>query len=199
MKSDINLLYKRREKKYSGKKLASFLIVVLFFAGSLYAGIAIPSQALASAKLELAELEGELVTSSFTDQELSERTVYSTSLSEQLEDLTTLSSTKSDITAYLDAIEQSLPIQANLTSLSLSGDRMNLIGVALNDTVVATFCLKLIETGVFEDVYISSTTALDYSYQTSFTLSATLPTSLNSESLIQDTEQDDTSSEEVAE
>ncbi|MDD5018646.1 MAG: PilN domain-containing protein [Eubacteriales bacterium] len=199
MKGDINLLFRRRQKKYSSKKWAAILLVIAIFAGSLYAGITLPSQALAAAKLELAELEGKLVTSSITEQDLLEKTQHSEYLSEQLEDLSALSSTDSDVSAYLEAIEQSLPTNANITSLTLAGEKMSVIGIAENDAVVAAFCLRLNETDMFENVYVSSSTALAYEEQTSFSLSAKLLSSLSSPSLIQNADEYGVPTEEVSE
>lgn len=181
MKSDINLLYKRKVKKYSSQKLAVIILVFAAIAGLLYAGIALPAQALAAAKLQVASLQGQLITSTTTEQELQQKTEQFDTLTEQLETIQSLSSAKSDISSYLEAVENSLPTTANLTQLSLSGTTLSLNGVAANDTVIATFCVKLRETGLFQSVVLETSTVStgEESESTAFSVTVTLASSLD--------------------
>ena len=185
MKSDINLLFKRRNNNFSARKLAATLIVIAVFAGSLYAGITLPSQALAQARVEVQDLDAKLETSTVTEEDLREKTRYSAFLQEQLDDLTTLSSTESDVSAYLKAIEDALPTSANITSLTVTDDNLNILGTALSDEIVATFCLMLKDCGMFENVFISTSTALSEDEITAFTLSAKLIEPLGSSAMIE--------------
>ncbi|MGI5850245.1 MAG: PilN domain-containing protein [Christensenellales bacterium] len=195
MKNDINLLYKRKKNKYPRKKLAGIIIGMIIILGCLYAGIALPSQALTVARLEVKNLDGNLVTASMTEQELTQKTQYNSTLKKQLEELKLLNGSKTDIATYLNAVQQSLPSNANILMLSLSDRTMNISGIAKDDAVLAIFCIKLKETNIFDNIFISnSTTSMDGN-ETSFSLYAALPSSLSTASLIQDKEKTDTSTQ----
>lgn len=189
MKNDINLLYKRKTKTYSSKRVALIIFVIVLFAAGLYAGIALPTNALSVAKIEAAELESKLNSSTETQQDLTEKTQQELVLATQLLELNAIDASRSDISAYIEAIEKSLPTDANITQLLISDEMVSIMGIAKDDTVIATFCLRLREQNVFKDVYLISSTSPVDEQGTVFSLSATLPTSLSSIGLIQSIEQ----------
>ncbi|HEX3073124.1 MAG TPA: PilN domain-containing protein [Ignavibacteriales bacterium] len=189
MKNDINLLYKRKTKTYSSKRVALIIFVIVLFAAGLYAGIALPTNALSVAKIEAAELESKLNSSTETQQDLTEKTQQELVLATQLLELNAIDASRSDISAYIEAIEKSLPTDANITQLLISDEMVSIMGIAKDDTVIATFCLRLREQNVFKDVYLISSTSPVDEQGTVFSLSATLPSSLSSIRLIQAIEQ----------
>ena len=182
MKSDINLLTKRKTKQFSSKSFAIILIGLLFVVGALYAGIALPSQALSAVKLSVANLDSNIQSSSHVETDLMEKTAYNETLKEQINSLEALTDTRSDIYVYLETVEEALPDAAQLTQMNFSGNEMYIIGIASGDPAVATLCLKLRESDMFESVYLTNSTAMSDS-QTSFTLYGSLPFTLGSEDL----------------
>lgn len=189
MKNDINLLYKRKTKTYSSKKVALIIFVIVLFAAGLYAGIALPANALSVAKIEATELESKLNSSTETQQDLTEKTQQELMLATQLLELNAIDGSRSDLSSYIEAIEKSLPTDANITQLLIAEEAVSIMGVAKDDTVIATFCLRLREQNVFKDVYLISSTSSTDEPGTIFTMSATLPSSLSSIGLIQSIEQ----------
>lgn len=186
MKNDINLLQKRKAKQYSGKKLGLVVLGIALFGALLYAGITLPSHTLSDAQLNLSELNNELLAQPAVEQELNEKMQLNATLSAQVTELQALSEARSDISLYLDTVENALPTSAYITSLTLSDNLMNISGVAPRDEVLATFALRLRESTVFKDVFINSSTVPDDSKNTVFTLTATLPKTLSGSSLIED-------------
>ncbi len=175
MKHDINLLQKRKAVQYSGKKLGTVLIFILLFAALLYAGITLPSNMLASAKIKLANLDSELVSQPAVDQEQAEKTLQNAMLQQAAKQLEYLNNTKMDATHYIEALETSLPTSAYIDSITTEVNQMIITGVVPRDEVLATFALRLRETGRFLDVYVNSSSVDKDGETTRFTLFATLP------------------------
>jgi Tfp pilus assembly protein PilN len=194
MKNDINLLYKRKTKTYSNKKVLAIVLLLVLLAAGMYAGIALPSSALRVAKLKAAELENKLSTSSQTQQELTDKSLQNALLSLQLTELKAIDELRSDVTSYFEAIERAQPTEVAITNLSMSKRSMNISGsisgIPESDKIVATFCLRLREQNVFSNVYLSKTTTEDNDICT-FMVYATLPSPLDSETLIKAIEQKD--------
>lgn len=178
MKNDINLLFRRKSKKYSGKRWASILIGIAFFAGGVYAGIALPSQSLAAANLNSKMLNDQVIqlNVAMTQQTAKMNEYQEKSL--HLEDLKAIDSAKSDVSAYIQAVEDSLPTDANITLISISENTLGITGVAKSDAVIAMFCVKLRDTHTFDHVYVASSTIIPDDEMTMFSLSAQLPTYL---------------------
>lgn len=175
MKHDINLLQKRKATQYSGKKLGSVLLIIMLFAALLYAGITLPSNMLASARIRLIDLDSELVSQPAVDQELAEKTLQNAMLLEAATQLEALNNSKLDATHYMEALEASLPTSAYITSVKMSDNLMNVNGMVPRDDVLATFALRLRETGLFLDVYVTSSAVKTEGKTTEFFIIITLP------------------------
>ena len=175
MKHDINLLQKRKAAQYSGKKLGTVLLIILLFAALLYAGIALPTNMLASAKIRLSDLDTELANQPAIDQELAEKTLQNATLQQTAKQLETLSDSKLDAAHYIEALETSLPTSAYITSIAMSDNLMSINGIVPRDEVLATFALRLRETGLFLDVYVTNSAVETEGKTTLFSLNATLP------------------------
>ena len=175
MKHDINLLQKRKAAQYSGKKLGTVLLIILLFAALLYAGIALPSNMLASAKIRLSDLDAELASQPAIDQELAEKTLKNATLQQTAMQLESLNDSKLDASHYIEALETSLPTSAYILSITMSDNLMSINGVVPRDEVLATFALRLRETGLFLDVYVTSSAVATEGKATLFSLNATLP------------------------
>ena len=179
MKNDINLLYKRKKADVSSKKWLKIFAGVVLIAAIVFAGVALPSQSLEALKVQVASLENSLNASTSSNDTLQEKLDYNGSLNEQLSELISLNDSKSDIQTYIDAVEQSLPAEIYIVDLTLSNETMLISGIAPDDTVIASFCLRLRETQLFDDVFLTNSTTLTDT--TSFSLTATLPVSLSSD------------------
>lgn len=175
MKHDINLLQKRKAVQYSGKKLGTVLLIILLFAALLYAGIALPSNMLASAKIRLSDLDNELVSQPVVDQELAEKTLKNAKLQEAATQLEALNDSRPDAMHYIEALETALPTSAYITAITMSDNLMTVNGIVPRDEVLATFALRLRETALFLDVYVTSSTVEEEGKTTLFSLNATLP------------------------
>jgi Tfp pilus assembly protein PilN len=186
MKNDINLLQKRKAKQYSGKKMATIFLFVALFAALLYAGIALPSRTLAAAQAKSRLLEEELTSQPAIEMELAEKTQYNAMLMDQVTGLKVLSDAKSDVSQYLAAVEASLPTSARISFLNLSGNMLNISGIVTKDEVLATFALRLRESQLFKDVFISSSVLTNEDNTTLFTITVTLPGSLSGSALVLD-------------
>lgn len=180
MKNDINLLYKRKSKRNMGKKVFAVLFGAAILVGGWYAGITLPAQSLEEAKKEIAKLDEELIESTETSDSMFEKLEHINFLDNQLEGLKRLNIEKSDVSDYIEIVENSLPKGANITQLSLVSDTMNIMGIADNDKTIATFCLRLRETNIFEEVFVYNSKAdLEDGQTSTFMISAILPTSLS--------------------
>ncbi len=194
MKNDINLLSKRKTKAYSSKKILGIVLLIIFLAGGMYAGIALPSAALRAAKLEAALLEGKLSASSQTQQDLTDKSQRQALLALQLSELKAIDGIRTDVSEYLAAVEKAQPREITLSRLAVSKKIMSISGYLTGfdngDEIIATFCLRLREQGVFTSVYITNTTT-EKSGICTFSLAVVLPLSLDSETLIQGIEHKD--------
>ncbi len=183
MKTDINLLQKRKAKQYSGQKLGLILLAVFLFAGAAVAGFMLPGSALTAAKLTAASLESDLLSASGTEADIAVLTEEHTERCKQLEALTAIDSTKSDMSEYLKAVESSLPVTANVTRFAAADEMITIEGIAENDEDIAIFCLHLRETAKFREVFLLSS-ALTVDKTVKFSLEMTLPVTLNSSSVL---------------
>ncbi|MGE5496202.1 MAG: PilN domain-containing protein [Burkholderiales bacterium] len=196
MKNDINLLYKRRIKTYSGKNIAIALLLIVVIAAGMYAGIAIPSGTISAMKIEAAQLDSHLSSSSETQQDLKDKTQREAVLSLQIAELEAIENSRLDIAKFLSAVEASLPTEANLSSLQFTDEAINLIGTANSDNDISTFCLRLKEQNVFKDVYITNSTSDGQTL--GFGITATLPSPLSNIELIKAIEQADITQDAAA-
>ena len=180
MKNDINLLYKRKQKQYSSKKWAGIMLGVVFFAGALYFGITLPTNNLAATKVQVADLDSKLNENAGIEAQMLEKSVEFRSLEEQLAGLKLISTAKSDVTLYLETIEESVPVEAYITQMSMGDEALDILGVAQSDEILATFMLRLREKNLFSDLYVASTTVMfGTDTTTMFRLTGTLPVSLS--------------------
>lgn len=188
MKSDINLIYKRKTKTYSSKKTLAVVLLIVLVAAGMYAGIALPSGARQVIKLEVAELDSKLNSSTQTQQQLTEKSAQEKLLLLQHTELKALDDLKREVSLYFDAIEKSLPTEANIAYITASKDIMSVYGIAVDDDVIATFCLRLREQNVFSDVFVTVSTYLQDDKINYFQLDAKMPSSLETEELIKQIE-----------
>ncbi len=196
MKNDINLLYKRRIKTYSGKNIAIALLLIVVIAAGMYAGIAIPSGTISAMKIEAAQLDSHISSLSETQKDLMDKTQREAMLSLQIAELEAIDNSRLDIAKFLNAVEASLPTEANLSSLQFTDEAINLIGTANSDNDISTFCLRLKEQNVFKDVYITNSTSDGQAL--SFGIIATLPSPLSNIELIKAIEQADIAQDAAA-
>lgn len=198
--NDINLLVQRSTAKSSIKKWVGLLIAVVFFAGALYAGITIPADSITTARMQITELNDMIQTDSNLELDLIEKRQNRNALSDQLDSLETIAAAKSDILMYIETIEKCLPTQANITQLSIFEQTIDITGIADNDEIIATFYLRLRESNLFLNLYVSTSTVMeDESQMTMFRLTGSLPASLTSIPLIEVTEENMTTTNEEAE
>jgi Tfp pilus assembly protein PilN len=196
MKNDINLLYKRRIKTYSGKNIVIALLLIVAIAAGMYAGIAIPSGTISAMKIEAAQLDSHISSSSETQKDLMDKTQREAMLSLQIAELEAIDNSRLDIAKFLNAVEASLPTEANLSSLQFTDEAINLIGTANSDNDISAFCLRLKEQNVFKDVYITNSTSDGQAL--SFGIIATLPSPLSNIELIKAIEQADIAQDTAA-
>lgn len=190
MKNDINLLYKRETKALSTKRIAAIIISLIVLAVALYAGITIPSSQLTALRSKAAELDNQLGTTTSIQVELSDKTKQNKLLEVKLEEIKALGDTKSNIIKYINAVESSLPTDANINNIVFSVQSLSINGTAKNDTVISTFCLKLKQQKIFNDVFVASSIALD-NVTTTFNITATLPNNLTTDDIINAIEEKD--------
>ena len=215
IKNDINLIQKRKNKQYSSKSLAVTITLVAVLGIGIFLGITLPSRNLAQTRDKVARLSSELQqysglalsASGSTDEEgaatgVSIDTMYIeksktlNSLEEQLDSLMILATAQSNALVYINAIEAGIPNEANITSLSLVKDELNIYGSAMDDAAVAQFTLKLRECGLFEEVFVaSSMVAAPGSKTCVFNITATLVEPLNARPMA-DSESEDGSTAE---
>jgi hypothetical protein len=191
MKNDINLLYKRKTKKYSSKNITFLLLIIVLIGAVVYAGIALPSGELQALKKEAAEVKNKLSASFVDKQDLANKTGRQNELNSQLAVLTALKESKTDILNYIDVIERSCPSNVIVTQMATSSNYINLLGKADSDRTIALFCLRLREQNMFKSVFLSSSlTSPEYNI-TSFVITVTLPSPLEGKAIILELEQKD--------
>lgn len=179
MKHDINLLQKKKATQYSGKKLGMVLLIGLLLIGLLFAGIQLPKKALNDAQIRLTALNDQVTNQTAIEQELAEKKQKNAMLQQQLSQLEVLSATREDAAKYLKAVEASLPTSASVTYLSLEENRMTVSGIVQRADALATFALRLRETGAFASVFITSSITPGSNAAISFVVTALLPTPLS--------------------
>ncbi|MBT3318907.1 MAG: PilN domain-containing protein [Clostridia bacterium] len=206
IKNDINLVFKRKTKQYSPKSLAITIVAVTVIGVGVFFGITLPTKNLAATKKAVTNLENEiaqysaLAMSSGETDEMSEvpadltletvliiKSEKLSSLNEQLDGLKLISTAESNALAYIYAIEESIPGEINIGNLIMNGQTLEIIGISYDDTSLATFCLRLRETGMFTDVFVS-TSMVRFPGEKSaiFTISAELIESLDAMPVPQD-------------
>ncbi len=165
----------------------------------MFFGVTVPANNLTATKKALTNLENELaqfsalaMSSVEADDETAPENVTLESilvdkseklafLSEQLEGLKLISTADSNALAYIYAIEESTPVNVNVSSLTMSGDNLTIVGTSQDDTALATFCLRLRETSMFSQVFVEGTMVRMPGEKTSFfTITAILVESLDS-------------------
>ena len=183
MKSDINLLQKRKGQKYSAQKWATILLGIALFAGAVYGGFMFPGNARTAARLALSNVSSELVSASGAEQNLNDLTNQYVTRSAQLDALTALNAARSDMGDYLDAVEKAQPTSVNISSLSIADKSITISGVATDDEAIAAFCVHLRETGKFSSVFLQSSAA-NADGNSTFTLLVELPATLDSSGVL---------------
>jgi Tfp pilus assembly protein PilN len=200
MKNDINLFIKRKNTKNTKKIVAGVFIGVVLLAAFAAVGILLPMNNRVDAQAKLAGLEQQLQSFDFTEEDLLGNTERNAMLTQQLEELTRLHESRSDILAYLGDIENALPTSAQITYMSLTGNQLQITGTAPGDAEVATLSLHLRESDLFSSVFVSTSTLSEESDGTMFTLTAALPVSLSGEALVESgSETDGENSDEAPE
>jgi Tfp pilus assembly protein PilN len=185
MKNDINLFVKRKNNKNAKKIVAGVLIGAAVLVVFVAAGILLPMSNRVNATIQLSGLEQQLQTFDFTEEDLIANTEKNELLTQQLDELTLLHESRSDILGYLDNIENALPTTAQITYMSLTGNQLQITGIAPGDAEVATLSLHLRESGLFSSVFVSTSTVSEESDKTMFSLTAALPVSLSGEALVE--------------
>lgn len=188
MKSDINLIYKRKTKTYSNKMILGAVLLIAALAAGMYAGIALPSGALNVAKLHSAELDSKLSSSTQTQQQLTALSATKASLLMQKAELDAVNDIKDDVSSYLEAIEKALPASANAYNIVMLQNGISIYGTAEDDSAIATFCLRLREQNIFESVFVTVSTYLEREKIHDFQVDAVLASSLDSKTLIKEIE-----------
>lgn len=183
MKTDINLLQKRKAKQYSAQKLGLMLLAVFMFAGAAYAGFTFPNNARTAAKLAAANLDSELSDHSGTEEDTAELTSLHKDRSRQLEAFGAIDEAKTDMSGYMDAIESSLPTSINVTHIFAAEEMISMSGQAKKDDDIAAFCLRLRETGKFREVFMIDSKINDEGNLT-FDIELILPVTLSSSSVL---------------
>ncbi len=206
IKNDINLLQKRKGKQYSSKSVALTLVLVGVFGVGIFLGITLPSKNLAQTRAAVAILDSKLqqyngaATSASEDTDNSEaasgvsidnlyieKSNTLKNLEEELESLILLSSAESNALEYISSIEESIPGEANVSSLNLVESDLSIYGTAQDDEALAEFTLKLRECGLFNDVFVvSSMVAAPGEKICVFNITATLTEPLNSRPVTQE-------------
>ena len=206
IKNDINLIYKRKTKQYSSKSLAATIAVVTVIGVGVLFGITLPTQNLSNTKRIVDNLDNELAQYSSialsagnagTDEIAPADTTLEAiligkseklaSLNEQLTGLKLISTAESNALAYIYAVEESLPTEINIGNMILSNKVLEIVGETTDDTALATFCLRLRETAMFDDVFVSTTMVrLPGDKRSIFTISATLNEPLDAMPLVQE-------------
>lgn len=199
-KNDINLIQRRKNGQYSFKSIMIAIGILVFVGVCVYLGITLPSKNLSETKAAVIRLEDQLQQFSGialsaggtnTDIDIPVNagldTIYMVktkqlkSLEEQLESLKIISTAESNALAYIYAIEESTPEKVSLTSISMNEDNLSLNGTASGDTALAVFCLRLKETNMFSDVFVSSSMVIVPDDTTTiFNMTATLNEPLDS-------------------
>lgn len=210
IKNDINLIFRRKSKQYSPKSLAITIAAVTVIGIGAFFGITLPTNNLAATKKAVTNLENEIAQysalslssdSSFDAETLPADVTLETililkserlsSLNEQLDGLKLISTAESNALAYIYAIEDSIPAEINIGSLTMRGQTLEMVGISENDTALATFCLRLRETAMFSDVFVSTTMVqLPEEKSAIFTISAVLSESLDAMPAVQDETED---------
>jgi Tfp pilus assembly protein PilN len=185
MKNDINLFVKRKNNKNAKKIVAGVLIGAAVLVVFVAAGILLPMSNRVNATIQLSGLEQQLQTFDFTEEDLIANTEKNELLTQQLDELTLLHESRSDILGYFDNIENALPTTAQITYMSLTGNQLQITGIAPGDAEVATLSLHLRESGLFSSVFVSTSTVSEESDKTMFSLTAALPVSLSGEALVE--------------
>ena len=186
MKSDINLLQKRKDQKYSGQKLAMIILLLVLFAGAAYAGITIPASARSAISLVESKIRNDIQSATGDVDNVSELNSEYQLRKQQLDALTAIDMAKSDMSSYLDAVETACPSTINLSYFSASEETMNVLGSAVSDSDIAAFCLRLRESGKFSAVFLTSSTLMEDG-STAFSIELTLPASLDNSAVLPET------------
>ena len=211
IKNDINLLQKRKSKQYSSKSVALTIVLVGVLGVGVFLGITLPSKNLAQTRAAVSMLDSELqkyngaalaasegADSSEAASDVSIDTLYIEksntlkNLEEELESLVLLSSAKSNALEYIYCIEEGIPGEANVSSLTLAESDLSIYGTAQDDEALAEFTLKLRECGLFNDVFVvSSMVAAPGEKTCVFNITATLTEPLNSRPVTQNEDASD--------
>ena len=154
MKQDLNLLPRREKKPVMGFILPVILFLLLMGA-ALYAGITIPNNHLAALRQEQSQI-------------LSDRSTYNDVTGEfqsQNTELQDLLNKKAAIDQTFDTshaptklfvvIEQSCPVNVELTNMAVNETGIVLQGKATSDSEVAQFMVNLRDSGIFGQTNIS--------------------------------------------
>ncbi len=186
MKNDINLFVKRKNSKNRKKLFVGLLIGAMCLTAFAAVGILLPMNSRANAQAKLTGLDQQAQAFTFTEEDLLTNTERDAQLTGQLDELTLLHESRSDILAYLEDIENALPTSAQITYMSLTGNQLQITGTAPGDAEVATLSLHLRESDLFSSVFVSTSTVSEESNSTMFSLTAALPISLSGEALVED-------------
>lgn len=182
MKNDINLFVKRKNSKNRRKVIVGLLICAACLVAFVALGILLPMRSRSDAQMKLAGLDQQAQAFDFTEEDLLTNSEKNAQMTQQLGELTLLHESRSDILAYL---ENALPTSAQITYMSLTGNQLQITGIAPGDAEIATLSLHLRKSELFSSVFVSTSTVSEESDNTMFTLTASLPVSLSGEALLE--------------
>jgi len=191
MKNDINLLQKRKSERYSGRKWAAIILIIVLIAGAAYAGIQIPGELLTAAQQEAMKLQSDIQAASGAGEDVSELSSEYKQRKEQLDALAAIELAQSDMSSYLDAVETACPSTVNVTYFTAAETTITVLGNAFSDEDIAAFCLHLRNSGKFVEVFLEYSTLMEDG-STMFSIELVLPASLDSSAVLP------TTSEEVS-
>ncbi len=186
MKNDINLFIKRKESKNTKKILVGLFFGAAFLVVFTAIGILLPMNNRAIAQSKLDGLNQQLQSLGFTEEDFIANSDKSAEISTQLNELSLLYASRSDILAYLAEIENALPTAAHITYMSLTGNQLQITGIAPGDTEIAALGLHMRESQHFNSVLVTVSTVSEEEGDTIFTLTAALPVSLSGEAIVED-------------
>lgn len=194
MKNDINLFVKRKNSKNRRKVIVGLLVGVACLVAFVALGILLPMSSRADAQMKLAGLDQQAQAFDFTEEDLLANSEKNAQMTQQLGELTLLHESRSDILAYLTDIESALPTSAQITYMSLTGNQLQITGIAPGDAEIATLSLHLRESELFSSVFVSTSTVSEENDNTMFALTASLPVSLSGEAMVEDGSEGDAQS-----
>jgi type IV pilus assembly protein PilN len=152
----INLVRGKRKKRRELNMDVLYLLVPLAVVAGLFLFHGTVTARTAALQADIAKAEGDIVRLKREIGEVESFKGRKAELQKKVDIISALQANRKGPVAVFTALSAAIPEKCWLEKLSVDGQKVSLVGVAVNNDTVANFMVALAQTGKFRDVVLGS-------------------------------------------